>query len=279
MQKLNYTKFTIALFLTITLIGILLPGILLRNIFEAHLGTVKPAPEKYYSTDSIIAKNASAKLTEYEKIKLISSAWDSTHKPADSARSEISEIEAVNFARAAIEELYLKHLYPYHFASSYGNWYSWDVSLYQCTETSFHTYTAYCWLVTFYKYNSDEIHEVLISENGTFLSVRTNQPLPENGSTTQTALSYYRNKYEQDSIAVSFLKANDYADIPTYDYTALENPDYFYVYAMVVGNGGVMTFKELDKLSASPSADRLEFYYIYQCSNGRQSAISVIPWE
>lgn len=76
-QKQNYIL--ISAFLITVCAGIFLPGILLHYTFQANLNETKPVPKDYYNySSSVISKNASNKLSEFEKIKLISGAWKSS---------------------------------------------------------------------------------------------------------------------------------------------------------------------------------------------------------
>lgn len=271
----------------IVLAGILLPGILLHLIFSMNLGKVLPAPRDYYiASNSVISKNASSKLTEYEKMKLISGAWESTETPVDSSQSDITEIKAIDFAKKAVEELYQSTLYPYHFDSSYGNWYSWDAELYQCTESTFHTYTAYYWLIHFYKYDDTETHTILMTENGTLLCISVNRP---NLKPDPNSLSYedsrnfrlmtrehFRKKYKKGMTPVSFLRVPASQTLPAYKNIPIESPHYFFAEAMLVG---VRALNWNDYSRLADSTNSIEKYYIYQCNTKSNYTIAIIPWE
>lgn len=281
MKKKNYKPLLIGAFFTVVLAGIFLPGVLLHYTFKADLNKVAPAPKEYYiASGSAIAKNASIKLTEYEKMKLISGAWESTEKPVSSEESSITELEAANLAKAAVEELYQNLLYPYHFESSYKNWYSWDASLYQCTETTFNTYTAYYWIITFYKYDSSETHKVMITENGTLLSISVNRAIYSgNKNIAQNAKAYFKQKYKPGPTPASFLKISTPQELPSYRMMPLETPYYYYAYAMVVGTSQILTWEDFEKTEEAGQLENTERYCIYQCSSKGNGAITIIPWE
>ncbi len=77
MNKKKHKSILLYVFPVIVLAGILLPGILLHMIFSMNLGKTLPAPRDYYiASNSVISRNASSKLSEYEKMKLISGAWE-----------------------------------------------------------------------------------------------------------------------------------------------------------------------------------------------------------
>lgn len=280
MKKKNYKPLFISAFIGVILAGIFLPGILLHYTFQSDLNKISSVPKEYYISSSVISKNASAKLTEYEKMKLISGAWESIEKPVDSNQSNITELEAANLAKAAVEELYQNLLYPYHFESSYGNWYSWDASLYQCTEINFNTYTTYYWLITFYKYDSSETHKVLITENGTLLSVGVNRALySDNNNITQNARAYFKQKYKPGPTPVSLLRITEPNDLPSYRTMTSDTPYYYYAYAMAVGSSQILTWEDFNKANESGQTGMIEKYCVYQCSSKGNGMITIIPWE
>ena len=59
--------------------------------------------------------------------------------------------------------------------SDIDNWYSWNARLYKYTDTTFNTYTAYAWQITFTKYDNSSSHTIFMTENGTILNVETEQ--------------------------------------------------------------------------------------------------------
>lgn len=296
-QKQNYIL--ISAFLITVCAGIFLPGILLHYTFQANLNETKPVPKDYYNySSSVISKNASNKLSEFEKIKLISGAWKSSQTPVDFSYSTITQTQAADYAKNAVSDLYKAKLYPYHFDSEYGNWYSWKASLFQYTETTFNTYSAYCWLITFYKYDSTEIHDVLITENGTLLSIRTNRTVADNAiikssatatdfSTSSPSLSdqnwhnsmkhYYNEKYKP--VTVSFLSAADISNFPMYQQTALEKPVIDSAYVMLTKSHNVLTWADFNNLTSVDIPKDTEIYYIYRSHTDKQAAFTLIPWE
>ncbi|MCI8507634.1 MAG: hypothetical protein HFJ06_03565 [Lachnospiraceae bacterium] len=287
MNKKKHKSILLYVFPVIVLAGILLPGILLHMIFSMNLGKTLPAPRDYYiASNSVISRNASSKLSEYEKMKLISGAWESTETPVDSSKSGITEIKAIDFAKKAVEELYQSSLYPYHFDSSYGNWYSWDAELYQCTESTFHTYTAYYWLIHFYKYDDTETHTILMTENGTLLCISVNRPNLEPNTNffsyedsinyTRMTREHFRKKYKKGTTPVSFLRVPTSQNLPAYKNMPIESPSYYFAEAMLVGTR-VLNWNDYRKLA--DSTENLEKYYIYQCNTKSNFTITIIPWE
>lgn len=282
MKKLYYKRIITSCFVIVTLLSVFLPGILLHYTFQSDLDTVKKVPEAlYHSSNSAISKNASAKLSEYEQIKLISGAWDSTQKAVDSSQSNITANQAANLARDAVRELYLAGGYPYHFDSAYDNWYAWTAQCFQCTENAFHTYSAYCWLITFYKYDDDEFHDVLITEAGTLLNIRNNRPSDSkeqlSASWSRCMEKYFTAKYS--NIPVSFFKITESGNLPVYNNTALTQPDIQSTNMVVLNNASITSFADVNNMLNLEIPESTRLYYAYQCSDSKYFMITIIPWE
>lgn len=282
MKKSHYKQLITSCFFIVTLLSIFLPGILLHFTFQSDLSSVKKVPEAlYHSSNPAISKNASAKLSEYERIKLISGAWDSTQKAVDSSQSNITQNQAANLAREAVKKLYLAGCYPYHFDSAYDNWYAWTAQCFQCTENAFHTYSAYCWLVTFYKYDDDEFHDVLITEDGTLLNIRNNRPADSkeqlSGSWNSYMEKYFKDKYP--NIPVSFFEITESGNLPAYNGTALTQPDIQSANIVVLNNANISSFTEFNNMIKLEIPESTKLYYTYQCSNNKYFMITIIPWE
>ena len=267
-------------FILVTILGIILPGFLLHVTFSSKLGTVNPISTDLYNTsNSAIAKNASLKLTEYERMKLISGSWASTQTQIDTSSANISEVEAVELARNAVSQLPPANAYPYHFDSAYNNWYSWKTNYYQCTESSFQTYSAYYWKVTFYRYDTDEIHEVLITENGTLLAIRNNQPketLKSLSSSWSAAINNYYKAQYTDAENIIFLDSE--FRVPTYSDFTIE-ADSSSSQLLILNNTDVTDLSSFRKMVYSQIPDGTEIYHIYQGYNDEYFMMYCIPWE
>lgn len=269
-------------FILVTVLGMVLPGILLHMTFSSKLGAVSPISTDLYDTsNSAIAKNASMKLTEYERMKLISGSWESTQTEVDTSSSNISEVEAVELARNTVSELYTTNAYPYHFDSTYDNWYSWETSCYQCIESSFRTYSAYYWKVTFYRYDTDEIHEVLITENGTLLAIRNNKPketLKSLSSSWITAMNNYYKTQHADAENIIFLDNQGTYRVPTYSHFTIE-ADASASQLLVINNADVTDLSTFGKMMHSQISDDTEIYHIYHGSDDKNFILYCIPWK
>lgn len=283
MKIFHNKKFLIIVFLLITFLGISLPGVLLHFTFSSKLDSVNKVSANMYNTsNSAISRNASLKLSEYERMKLISGSWASTQKEVDASLSNISEVEAVELARKAVSKLYSANGYPYHFNSSYDNWYTWKTQCYQCIETSFQTYSAYYWKVSFYRYDTDEVHEVLITENGTLLAIRNNIPqdtLANLSSSWITCMkNYYKNQYPFTENR-TFLEDENTENLSVYENIALEQPKTISSHIIILNNPDITNLSDFNAMVNSQIPDDTEIYNLYQCSNDEYFLICFIPWE
>ncbi len=169
------------LFITASLIAffsaIFVPKLLLNKKSELSLSHVMEAPDSYYLTSrTATARSASSKLSALDKIRLICGVWDSSMTECDVTEGFLTIDEAVLLARAQMEIYYDAGLYPASLYSGYDNWYSFECNLYKYTDTSFQTYTAYLWEITFTKFDTSTYHTLLMSESGTILAADTNMP-------------------------------------------------------------------------------------------------------
>lgn len=163
------------LIFALALIGTLLPGQLLFWQSERGLSLVAAAPAKYYSAANMaIARNASAQLGDYQKLQLITGRWESTIREAAAYERSMAAYEAVQIAKEQMETLYQDGHYPIRLHTDYGNWYTWDAKLYKAVDTTFDTYAAYYWDITFQKYDGVDSHRVCMLENGTIFLLEAN---------------------------------------------------------------------------------------------------------
>ena len=282
MRIFSNKKILIASFIFITLLGISLPGILLHVTFSSQLDSVNPISAELYSkSNSAIARNASMKLTEYERMKLISGSWASTQTEVNVSHSNISEVEAVQLARDAISELYSADAYPYNFDSAYDNWYSWETKCYQCIESSFKTYSAYYWRITFYRYDTDEMHEVLITENGTLLVLRNNKPKDTLQSLSDSWITAMNNYYRTQNATAKhliFLENENIYRLPTYAEFTLE-ADESISQLLILNNADVTDLSTFRRLVNGEIPNYTEIYHIYQGYNNEYYMMYCIPWE
>lgn len=172
------------LFITASLIAffsaIFVPKLLLNKKSELSLSHVMESPDSYYLTSrTATARSASSKLSALDKIRLICGVWDSSMTECDVTEGFLTMDKAVALARTQLELYYQAGLYPVSLYSGYDNWYSFECNLYKYTDTSFQTYTAYLWEITFTKFDTSTYHTLLMSESGTILAADTNMPFDD----------------------------------------------------------------------------------------------------
>ncbi|MCM1105712.1 MAG: hypothetical protein NC355_02090 [Blautia sp.] len=156
--------FYILLALTL-LAGIFLPGKMNTARMYADTNQVLRVPEQYLPSGSVMARSASENLTKEERLRLIRGEWDSVTTRAEDFEMLWSASEAVTAARQELKRLYDKGEYPVDL-SGYGNWYTWTAVPYKAVDTTFGTYSAYYWVITFEKYDGTDAREICILENG-----------------------------------------------------------------------------------------------------------------
>lgn len=282
MRKNKYSTLVIIAFVLTVLTGIFLPGILLRYTSLSELEKVSSVPKEYYlASNSAISKTASYQLSEYEKIKLISGVWESTQKKVSTDKSKDSPGQAVILAKEALHKLYQNKLFPYNLDSAYQNWYYWEAELYQCTETTFHTYTAYYWHITFEKYDSSETHEVIMTEQGTLLNISSNTPIVLTNEDLSDWNRHLENSlsHNENLNSYSLLRLNKPANLPAYENATLSQDSFLSGYVLIKGNPNILSWTQFKELTADTLSTDTELYNIYLSSNGMKSQITFIPWE
>lgn len=165
---LNLIIFTAALALVSS--SVVLPKYILKSNSEKNYNTVTEVPTDFYSGPSeAVVKNASKQLSNYQKLQLISGLWESEISAASDSETNISELDAKDLAISKLISLSSDGLYPINVDSDYQKWYSWEASAYKAVDTTFRTYAAIYWDVTFTKYDNSESHRIIITENGDVL--------------------------------------------------------------------------------------------------------------
>lgn len=279
--------FAIIIFAIITLLGIAVPGIILHLSFSSKLNTSNKVDEALYNAyNSAMSRSASKKLSEYERLKLICGSWESEVEEADISEAEMSEVNAVDMARSAVAALYECGAYPYKFDSSYDNWYSWETNYYKCTEISFHTYSAYYWKVSFYRYDADEFHNIYITDDGTLFAIINNQPANSIIQNPAYSLSeYFCDAYRKYG-PVTYIK-NVSSDSPV-TYKSIENvyPALFSASshrltddALAINNVSIQTANDLKSTDISTLSESTQIYHIYEMYDDDNFILYIIPWE
>lgn len=137
--------------------SLMVPGYLLEQHAAESMSITTAVPTSYYSGPSeAIVRNASRQLTEEQCISLIYGNWESKVSKADLRECSMSEYEMVSS-------------YDYGIHSDYQKWYSWNAEPYKAVDTTFETYAAIFWKVTFTKYTGNDVKVFYITEGGTIL--------------------------------------------------------------------------------------------------------------
>ena len=162
-------KIRICLFLILCAViistSVLVPKYLLaRTLFE-QMDQVVVAPEEYY----VEASN----LSSVDRIKLIAGTWESEMQKCENTDGFLNEVEAVELAKEQMEYYYQAGVFPYSMQIKYDNMFSYATELYCYTDSSFHTYSAYLWKITFTKYDDSVECVTYMTESGTILLLWT----------------------------------------------------------------------------------------------------------
>lgn len=179
----NKIKICLILFFCVAVIlaSVLVPKYLLaRTLFE-QMDQVVVAPEEYYvEAGEMMARSASSNLSSVDRIKLIAGTWESEMQKCENTDGFLNEVEAVELAKEQMEYYYQAGVFPYSMQIKYDNMFSYETELYCYTDSSFHTYSAYLWKITFTKYDDSVECVTYMTESGTILLCWTDgEYLPE----------------------------------------------------------------------------------------------------
>ena len=168
----NKIKICLILFFCVAVIlaSVLVPKYLLaRTLFE-QMDQVVVAPEEYYvEAGEMMARSASSNLSSVDRIKLIAGTWESEMQKCENTDGFLNEVEAVELAKEQMEYYYQAGVFPYSMQIKYDNMFSYETELYCYTDSSFHTYSAYLWKITFTKYDDSVECVTYMTESGTIL--------------------------------------------------------------------------------------------------------------
>lgn len=146
----------------LVLCAVILPGRMLWWQQSQEFMRVHEVPADYYSAGhSALARDASAKLTVEERLRLISGEWESETTQAGSDEMDLSAAQAAVLAKKQCGGD------SRNAQGNYKNWYSYKASAYKSVDAVFHTYTAYYWVISFTKYDGRNTVIVHMLEDGT----------------------------------------------------------------------------------------------------------------
>lgn len=153
-------------------VGFFAPGYLAQKKSISDEKKVMMVPEKLYSSKNTeFAKRASERLTDEDRLRLITGEWESVNMDAEHDEMKISSYEIVDIAKAEINKLYQSKKIDFFIESELGNWYSWTAYPKKAVDKTFNTYIAYYWEIEFEKYDHSEKHFVRIMESGNILEI------------------------------------------------------------------------------------------------------------
>lgn len=259
-RRRSYTGIRKILLLAATIIvvsaGIILPGRVLAIQGEQEYDQVSAVPEQYLASSSAMARNASTNLKKTERLQLITGQWESERTEAKSFEMEQEDYEAVTLARTGMKELYDSRQYPVDLSSDYSNWYTWAAKSHKAVDTTFHTYTAYYWIIHFEKYDGSEIHTIQMLDDGTiFLAEAVMQE--DVDVTTLTA-------------AADALPAEEERTVTPLRGDRLAEVGRLFVYEDV-------DITDLDLYALAQVEEGEESYYILQMYQGKRYLYSIVP--
>lgn len=229
MQKTSILLKILLILTTILVVlsSIVLPKYLLNHYSSQKENIVNTAPTEYYlASNTLMAKQASINLTTIDRLKLVSGTWNSTYKPCDISEGELTENDAVKYAKEKLDLLYQANLFPTSMADSYNNWYSWDTSLYKYTDTLFNTYTVYLWHITFQKYDGSTTIEVYLTDNGALVNASINTAFYNNARALNALCSNdlnLANLLADENLTLEGLATNN---LPEQSFSSIIYPDF-----------------------------------------------------
>lgn len=174
----NKIKICLILFFCIAVIlaSVLVPKYLLARTLSEQMEKVVVAPEEYYVEAGVMmARSASSNLSSVDRIKLIAGTWESEMQKCENTEGFLNEVEAVELAKKQMEYYYQAGVFPYSMQIKYDNMFSYATELYCYTDSSFHTYSAYLWKITFTKYDDSVECVTYMTESGTILLLWTDE--------------------------------------------------------------------------------------------------------
>lgn len=244
---------------------------LINRTIKEDMDTVFDADESYYlASKSNLAKNASMNLSYADRINLIANKSASTYKECSLDAGFITETEAVALCKSQLEYYYESGAYPYSLSPSYDNWYSWNATLYEYTDSTFNTYTVYLWCIEFIKYDNTLSHTVLMTENGTILNAEVHSRYRQG----ESILHAYQTDSQSKTYSLSDLLGD--SELTLSDYRNLRgdvNTDY--LYPQIVGTD--IYFINSYKISVSQPHKETQELVIYQYVSDNTYGIGIIP--
>ncbi len=170
-RKLNIVLTLLAVLSAI--LCIILPGRMMDIKKQEVANVYMDVPEEFYPTSSYyeVTKISSEKLSEYQKRQLISGQWESEISEVDREYYEDSGYHMEEKAKALLNDLVDKNLYPMSIKSDYLEWYNWKCTYMQALDTNFRSYAGFFWRVEFTHYEREDKLTVYMTPEGSVLEM------------------------------------------------------------------------------------------------------------
>ena len=170
-RKLNIVLTLLAVLSAI--LCIILPGRMMDIRKQEVANVYMDVPEEFYPTSSYyeVTKISSEKLSEYQKRQLISGQWESEISEVDREYYEDSGYHIEEKAKALLNDLVDKNLYPMSIKSDYLEWYNWKCTYMQALDTNFRSYAGFFWRVEFTHYEREDKLTVYMTPEGSVLEM------------------------------------------------------------------------------------------------------------
>lgn len=246
MQNRGKTFIWIGIGILAAFMGIWAPGRLVNWQAEDYKNVIHQTSGSNYYNGS----QQAVVMTLYERMKLMSGAWDSSWQEVDSETVDAmenapkqanldtiletdGELELVGYcyqnresiltlAEAGMQTFYEAGMYPKDVVSGYANWYRPIVHLYQYSDSVFEAYTCYAWLVELDYYDGSCKHLLLIDDTSGLilaggmwnLNAGTDtvwlQKLEEQSMFPDEIIEYYRGGNPLNGTALNITNAGSY---------------------------------------------------------------------
>ena len=153
--------------LIIAVLSVILPGVILDYLNRQEVSDLRDVPAEYYAgpSESVIL-NSSRQLSDLENLHLVTGIWESEVTTVNPSSCRLTDVDARTLASMRMSNLYNKEIYPVDLSSDVNQWYAWDATAYRAIDTTFRTYAANFWRITFYKYDHTEKHTIIMTETG-----------------------------------------------------------------------------------------------------------------
>ena len=229
MKKRSPLTIIISVILLIAVItsAFYLPQYLLEKYARAGTNFVITPPADTYQIDNAtLSAMASMQLTNYEKMRLISHAWEGSSESVGAEYSDEDAYSMVELSKKNLKDYYKKGLYPSNFTSENGDgWYNWEAKRYCSTDATFHRFSAYYWTINLYKYDHSETHWIIMMEDGTILFAACEIMNPDKGVVNMERKYPSLQVVRGRSCTYTAIDPNtkEYSKIPFYENVPLES--------------------------------------------------------